>query len=94
MKQPMQPVYRDNDDTIRFQANQLVRDLVDGLLQGNFNTISALVARGRYSQADYEQLMQLWGYTVTGYCELGLVSEESKDEVERVAGEVPEASAP
>jgi len=91
MKQPMQPIHRDKDGSIRFQANQLVRDLVDGLISGDFNTITALVARGRYSQADYEQLMQLWGYAVSGYCELSLVSDESKNEAERVALELPES---
>jgi len=80
----MQPLIK-VDNTIRFKANEIVRDLVDGLLPGDLNKIVALVHRGRYSQEDYEQLMQLIGYSVNGYCELSGVSDISKDAAEDAA---------
>lgn len=74
---PMQPVVEDSEGVVRFQANDLVRDLLDGLLKPDLNVIVALVARGRYCTADYEQLMQLVGYSVSGYGDLSRVRPES-----------------
>lgn len=72
-----QPLIRDKHGAIRFKANKYV----DHLAHGKLNDLALL----DYPQEDYEQLMQLIGYSLSGYCELSGVSEKSKDRAERKA---------
>lgn len=72
---PFQPVGL-VDGVLRFKANAIVNDLLDGLIPQDLNKVAALVASGRYSRGDYSQLMQLVGYSVSGFGDLSLVPPE------------------
>lgn len=71
---PDQPLVRDSTGVIRFKENKIVRHLVDSFLD-SLNAISIM----NFPKEDYQQLMQLIGYSVCGYCDLSSVAEESKD---------------
>ncbi len=86
-----QPVVRDEHGVLRFKRNEIVHDLLDGLLKQDLNVIAALVARGRYSQEDYSQLMQLVGYSLDGYCDLSLVPQDDKNQADRILAEMERA---
>ena len=79
---PMQPIERDSDGVVRFRANAIVRWLLDA---GPFDMNQIGLLPG-ISQEDREQFYQLIGYSVSGYGELGLVSEESIAEAESASG--------
>lgn len=73
VKHPMQPVVN-VDGVLRFKANNIVRFLLD---RGP-NDLHALGSiRYLFSQEDWDQFMQLIGYSVSGYGDLSTVSRES-----------------
>jgi hypothetical protein len=72
-EQPMQPFIKDEQGIVRFRENAIVRDLVDGKIEGSLNEIYPLVHAGTYTMEDYRQLMQLIGYSLCGYHELSCV---------------------
>lgn len=69
---PLQPLYKDAHGVIRFQANAIVRYLLDegGI---DMNMLAALP----FSQADREQFAQLIGYSLSGFSELSYVRDET-----------------
>ena len=76
-KHPIQPITFDERGTIRFTENKIVRFLLDQYEPG----LNDLVARFGCSEdeavrlddrADYEQLMMLIGYSVSGFGDLDL----------------------
>ena len=73
---PMQPVYVDDDGAARFQANAIVRFLLE---EGPYDMNS--LALRYFSVEDRVQFAQLIGYSITGFIELSYVSDE-------VAGDV------
>lgn len=70
-KHPLQPFVLSDHNVIRFKENKLVTKLLD-----NYN-LNKLVIEGGYSKEDYEQLMQLIGYSFSGYSELSQISNET-----------------
>jgi hypothetical protein len=76
MKHPIQPLERHDDGAIRFKKNAIVEQL---LFTSKFSLTD--ISRMPFSNDDYQQLMQLIGYTVSGYSELRC-SEERWSEVE------------
>ncbi len=70
MKHPMQPLLVTPDGTVRFQANAIVRHLLDhgGI---DLNMLAVL----DFSQADQTQFAQLIGYSLCGFHELSYVSD-------------------
>lgn len=92
-----QPIVLDVNLTPRFKANRLVRLMLDLGRAGqrfDLNTIAAAVSSSddRY---DYAQLMQLIGYSVSGFGDVtgvpkGLV-QAADDEAERLMAEAREA---
>lgn len=75
---PMQPVIKAKDGVHRFKENAIVeylRNVAAMKLGDDINKLSLMP----WSQEDWEQFMQLTGYSVSGYCELSMVSNESKD---------------
>lgn len=73
VKHPMQPIVK-VDGVLRFKANNIVRFLLD---RGP-NDLNALGSiRYLFSQDDWDQFMQLIGYSVSGYGDLSTVSRES-----------------
>lgn len=76
----MQPIEYATDGVIRFEKNNIVRFLLDWASERKMtlNEISTI----DFPQEDYEQLMQLIGYSTSGYGDLaysGSVSEQSAD---------------
>lgn len=80
---PMQPIIRDSDGVLRFKENSLVRYLLDWATQRGcgLNELAIVPA----SQEDREQLMQLIGYSLSGYGELSFVSDESYERADKAA---------
>ena len=60
MKHPMQSI-----DKHRFVENKLVTWLIDQL-PGGMNSLSIESQEGEYDDADYDQILQLIGYSVSG----------------------------
>lgn len=70
MKHPMQPIEM-VDGVVRFTQNGIVRWLVDHATI-DLNEIFLRVEHGQFERGDYVQLMQLIGYSVSGFGDLGL----------------------
>lgn len=66
-KHPMQPIVLDDHGVARFKANPIVRFLLDNYKPG-LNDI----AKREFADDDYQHLMQLIGYSVSGYGDLGV----------------------
>lgn len=81
---PMQPLIQDHDTaTIRFKQNAIVRYLVDK--HGDYDLLMRLG-----SKDDYTQLMQLIGYSVSGFGDLSVVDDSVKDLADRQAEQLLE----
>ena len=81
----MQPMYRDDQGTVRFKSNAIVRALFEaGPL--DMNKIANLPG---IPPEDHVQFAQLIGYSVGGFCDLPYVPDEVKDEAWQKAQEVP-----
>lgn len=72
---PTQPMVVNTDGTVRFKRNHLVRHLLDygGLTLTDMNRE---VQAGRATMEDYRQLMQLIGYSVSGYGDIASSMED------------------
>ena len=64
-RQPMQPVVVASDGVIRFKANQIISDMLDLCQKHGFGLNE--IAMRDYEEDDRSQLMQLIGYSVSGY---------------------------
>lgn len=71
-KYPQQPIYKDENGTIRFRENPIVRFLLDA---GPFdlNKLGLM----DFTDKDREHFAQLIGYSIGGFGELSYVSDES-----------------
>lgn len=76
----MQPIVIDESGRKRFKANAII-DYLWGAGAIDMNRL----ARIPFPQDDREQFYQLIGYSIGGYCELSMVSDESKDAAEAAA---------
>ncbi len=83
-KHPMQPLEFDKEGVIRFKQNAIVRFLLASHPEEDLNTISI---RG-FSTEDYIQLMQLIGYSVSGFGDLDLVTNEELNQIDEMAEEM------
>jgi hypothetical protein len=72
---PMQPVERAPDGVVRFKANKIVRFLIDWASARGMSLNELAVMD--FPDADFEQLAQLIGYSVSGFGELSYVSPEA-----------------
>jgi hypothetical protein len=61
----MQPVVKAADGTIRFKQNQIISDMLE-LCQKHGLGLNEIAMR-EYEKDDRSQLMQLIGYSVSGY---------------------------
>lgn len=84
MKNPMQPIVKDEHGRVRFKENQVVNFLLEN---GGLDMNRLAVACNMMPQADWEQFYQLIGYSLTGYHELSRVSDASALEATRLADE-------
>jgi hypothetical protein len=74
VKHPIQPLVIDEHGTLRFQKNQIVRQLLDYCSERGLSLNE--LAQMPFSQADRTQLAQLIGYSLCGFHELSYVSDE------------------
>jgi len=84
MKHPMQPIYRDEEGTIRFKENEIVRFLLD---HGNLNMND--LARIKCNNNDRSQFAQLIGYSVDGFCDLSYTEKEDCEAALELAKNLP-----
>ncbi len=70
-KHPIQPIAFDEDGTIRFVKNNIVRFLLDQYEPG-LNDLAVRFGYSADNKADYEQLMMLIGYSVSGFGDLDI----------------------
>lgn len=89
--QPMQPVVKDEDGVLRFRENKIVRYLLDLARKHKIADLNS-IAELPFSQADREQFTQLIGYAITGYHELGYVSDASAEQASKLAHAVDPAA--
>lgn len=83
----MQPVARDEHGVIRFKPNKIVlfmldhgAVLIDGAMnrrEGSNGLSLNILASMDFPKEDWEQFYQLIGYSVSGYGDLRIVSDES-----------------
>lgn len=64
-RHPMQPVVMAADQVIRFKQNKIVNDLLEFCQEHGFG-LNEIAIRD-YDKDDRSQLMQLIGYSVSGY---------------------------
>lgn len=64
-RHPMQPVIVADDGVVRFKENKIVRDLLE--LAGKHGMDLNEICVREYDKDDYSQLMELIGYSVSGY---------------------------
>lgn len=89
-RQPMQPVVVAADGVIRFKQNQIIRDMLD-LCEKHGLGLNEIAMRD-YEKDDRSQLMQLIGYSVSGYgnldCSRGKHVMRADQKAESLVGEV------
>lgn len=75
----MQPLVYDSNGTLRFKANRIVADLIDRATAAkimDLNTIRAEAQlHNKYTKEEQQQFAQLIGYSLSGYAELGYVTD-------------------
>lgn len=81
-----QPIEIANDGVVRFKENKIVSRLLDIASQHGWDLNK--IALEYYDTDDYIQLMQLIGYSVDGYCELGCVSNREANRAMKQAEKV------
>ena len=81
MRNPMQPIQKDEHGTLRFKENEIVRRLLDdsGISLND-------IAFWDVSREDREQFAQLIGYSLSGFSDLSYVSDETCDVATQMAG--------
>jgi hypothetical protein len=86
LKHPMQPIGWEGD-TIRFKMNKAVSFILDNC-KLDLNAICRMHYQEMFGEGDYAQLMQLIGYSVSGYGDLSVVPRDSVIEADRIAAEL------
>ena len=68
LKHPVQPVYVDKDEVLRFKENRIVRYMLDALTEKGIGLNQLCLMN--FSVEDWSQLNQLIGYSVSGFSEI------------------------
>lgn len=82
-RHPMQPVVIAGDGCARFKENKIVRDLLDMASKHGMD-LNQICIKG-YDPDDYAQLMELIGYSVSGYGDLHLARRDHVRRADRDA---------
>lgn len=82
-KHPTQPLVHDEDGTVRFKMNAIVRFLLD-TSKNDINDLHKMP----FSREDHEQLRMLIGYTASAFGELSCADPERVAEVDARAEEM------
>ena len=89
MKNPIQPLSKDERGTVRFKENAIVQHLLDSHPYCDLNKL----ARMDFTDDDRRQFAQLIGYSLVGYGELSYVDDEAYYEAEKIAEGLDERDA-
>ncbi len=84
-KHPVQPLELDNEGTLRFKQNAIVRFLID---QYSTQALNYIYAEGDFSWEDYKQFIQLSGYRVSGYKDLEVATNEEVEQLDQMVDEM------
>ncbi len=77
---PIQPLYIDDENVLRFKLNPIVRYLLDnGTIDIN------MIVRHGFSDSDLEHFAQLIGYSLSGSSELPYMSDETWETANNMA---------
>ena len=81
---PMQPLYFDEHGTIRFKPNSIVQYLLEagGI---DLNHLAYTGITQKWCNNDWEQFMQLIGYSVSGYGDLSEVRDHILEQADEMA---------
>jgi hypothetical protein len=71
---PLQPLAPDGDGVVRFVQNPLVRHMYDEGRRAGVFDLNRLASLPAVSRAEFAQLLQLLGYSLSGYEENSMVS--------------------
>ena len=82
---PMQPIIIDDSGTTRFKENKIVSLLLE-TSRLDLNALSMMLAKDMVKQEDYTHLMQLIGYSVSGYGDLSTSPENLVEMADQEAG--------
>lgn len=77
---PIQPIYQDENGTLRFKANEIVKFLL-----ANSGLDMQKIASMDFTNEDREQFVQLIGFSLSGFGDLSFVSDETYDSAEIMA---------
>ncbi len=77
MKNPIQPLYKDEHDVVRFKSNKIVEYLLD-----NGGIDMNKLVRLNFTQDDREQFAQLIGYSLSGSGGLSYMSDATYEVAE------------
>lgn len=93
--QPMQPIVLAADNVVRFQANLLVKYLLEWA-SARGCSLNELALLPGIPPEDHEQLAQLIGYSVSGFGDLSYTSPSTMRRADRAAAKILKAgrSAP
>ena len=75
MKNPIQPIIKDEHGVPRFKKNELVDVLLDWAQERGFGLNE--IARINFSNDDRQQFAQLIGYSLDGYSSLSYVDDDA-----------------
>lgn len=82
---PTQPLELDEHGVMRFKQNRIVRMLLDSHPSQNLNTILAFE---NFPLEDYKQLMQLIGYSISGYGDLDIATDEEIEQLDKLTAKM------
>lgn len=91
-KNPNQPIIWTDDECIRFKKNKIVDYILDVASAGGYtlnNICGDFDVHGK-DQDDYKQLMQLIGYSVSGYGDLSTIPKAEVRRADSVAYKMSE----
>lgn len=92
-RQPMQPIVWAKDGCIRFRENKIVSALLDFATPRGMS-LNEITVREDFSREDYNQLMQLLGYSVSGFGDLSTSFKDDVAEADEIADAMLEAHEP
>lgn len=85
MKHPIQPLATDSNGVLRFKENKIVSHVLQ-VSRDNGCSLNDLACM-EFSLEDREQFWQLIGYSLSGYGELGFVSDDTYNAAAAMADE-------
>jgi len=91
LKHPMQPIgWDETGKVIRFKENKIV-SLILETSNLDLNKLCVMNARKMFNEGDYTQLMQLIGYSVSGFGDLSTSPKRLVNKADKIADKLSKA---